>query len=203
MATIGRRKVLVGAGAMFASPAWAQAPPTKPKVAITTGQGLIVVELEAQKAPITSANFLRYVDGGRYDRGEIYRAMRTKGAPETGLIEGGPPNDPRGRFPPIAHEPTSQTGLKHLDGTISLARFAPGSGTADFFICVGPQPGLDADPTLPGDNLGFAAFGQVTQGMDVVRAILALPTGGVARNPTMAGQILSPPVQIVSMRRMG
>jgi peptidyl-prolyl cis-trans isomerase A (cyclophilin A) len=196
-----RRHLLAGAGALIAGPALAQAPQAKPRVAMTTGQGLIVVELEAEKAPITCANFLRYVDGRRYDKGEIYRAMRTQGAPDTGLIEGGPPNDPRGRFPPIAHEPTSQTGLKHLDGTISLARFAPGSATADFFICVGPQPGLDADPSLSGDNLGFAAFGQVAEGMDVVRAILALPTNGVARNPTMAGQILSPPVAIVTMRR--
>ena len=88
-----------------------------------------------------------------------------------------------------------------MDGTLSLARFAPGTGRADFTILVGDSPGMDANPSQPGDNQGFAAFGRVVQGMDVVHAILALPTNGVARNPVMQGQILSPPVAIVTMRR--
>ena len=105
-------------------------------------------------------------------------------------------------LPPIKHEPTTQTGLHHVDGTLSLARFAPGSGQSDFSICVGDAAYLDADPTQPGDNLGFAAFGQVVEGMDVVKAILALPTNGPARNASMQGQILSPPVSILTMRRV-
>jgi peptidyl-prolyl cis-trans isomerase A (cyclophilin A) len=214
---IGRRGLLA-AGALAATPAWAQeaAPPTtvpapapevgpapapNPRVAMQTGQGLIVLELEATKAPITVANFLHYVDKGRYAGSSIYRATRTKGAPQFGLIEGGLQNNRAKIFPPIAHESTTQTGLKHTDGTISMARTTPGSANADFFICIGPAPNLDADPSAPGDNLGYAAFGHVVEGMDVVRAILALPTPGVARNPVMAGQILDPPVAIISAKR--
>ncbi|HEY5412724.1 MAG TPA: peptidylprolyl isomerase [Caulobacteraceae bacterium] len=202
MAIIGRRHVLAGAGLLLGSPAFAQTTAGNPRVAITTGQGPIVVEIATDKAPITSANFLRYVDTRRYDDSQIYRASRDQGAPTFGLIEAGLPNHPGRLLPPIAHESTTQTGLKHLDGTLSLARFAPGTGRADFFICIGDAPNLDANPAQAGDNLGFAAFGRVTDGMDVVRAILALPTGGVARNPTMAGQILDPPVAIVTMRRV-
>ena len=196
---IGRRSLLAGAGALAASPAFAQA--GNPKVAIQTGQGRIVVELAQDKAPITAGNFLRYVDTGRYDGSTVYRATRAGGAGPVGLIEGGLQNDPGKLLPPIAHESTLTTGLRHLDGTISMARDAPGTATADFFICVGPAAYLDADPNASGDNLGYAAFGVVVDGMDVIRAILALPTNGVARNPVMQGQILDPPVPIVSMKR--
>ena len=199
MAIIRRREVLAGAG-LLATPAWAQA--ANPRVTITTEKGAIIVEIAADKAPITSANFLRYVDTRRYDDAQIYRASRDEGAPTFGLIEAGLPNHPGRILPPIAHESTTQTGLKHLDGTLSLARFEPGSGRADFFICVGEAPNLDANPAQAGDNLGFAAFGRVTDGMDVVRAILALPTPGKARNPAMVGQILEPPVPILSMKKM-
>ena len=89
-----------------------------------------------------------------------------------------------------------------LDGTLSMARGALGTAQIDFSICCGPAPYLDADPTAPGDNAGYAAFGQVIEGMDVARAILALPTPGVAQNPVMQGQMLDPPVPIVSMKRM-
>ena len=200
--TIIRRELLIGAGALIAAPALAQTPPANPRVTITTGQGVIVVELAADKAPITSANFLRYVDTRRYDDARIYRASRAPGAPTIGFIEAGLPNHPERLLPPIKHEPTTQTGLKHVDGALSLARFAPGTGRADFTILVGDAPQMDADPSQPGDNLGFAAFGHVTDGMDVVRAILALPTNGVAQNPVMQGQILSPPVTIVTMLRV-
>lgn len=203
MEQIRRRRLLAGAGAFLAGPALAQAPQAKPQVAMTTDHGLIVVELEAERAPITSHNFLRYVDTRRYDGSSIYRAVRTQGAPEFGLIEGGLPDHPGRLLPPIAHESTLTTGLKHVDGTLSMARFAPGTARADFFICIGPAAGLDANPAAAGDNQGFAAFGQVVQGMDVARAILALPTDGPARNPAMKGQMLSPPVRIMTMRRVG
>ena len=195
---IRRRTLLAAAGVLATSPALAQ--PPVPRVAIKTDHGLIVVALAADKAPITAANFLRYVDARRFDGSSFYRAVRA-GAAGDGLIEGGLENDPAKLFPPIAHESTTKTGLSHQDGTISMARYGPGTATADFFICAGPAPYLDANPAGTGDNLGYAAFGQVAQGMDVVRAILALPTNGVARNPAMKGQMLSPPVAIVTMRR--
>ena len=198
---IVRRSLLSAAGALLAHPALAQAPDTRPKVVVQTGKGAVVLELEQGRAPITVANFLRYVDTGRYDGSTIYRASRADGAPTIGLIEGGLQYDPAKLLPPIAHESTTTTGLSHQDGTISMARDAPGTATADFFICCGPAAYLDANPSAPGDNLGYAAFGRVVDGMDIVRAILALPTTGVARNPTMQGQMLDPPVPILSMRR--
>jgi peptidyl-prolyl cis-trans isomerase A (cyclophilin A) len=109
--------------------------------------------------------------------------------------------DPAKLYPPIAHESTLVTGLKHQDGTLSMARFAPGTAASDFSIICGEASQMDAHPNEPGDNQGYAAFGQVTLGMDVVRAILALPTGGPALNPEMAGEMLNPPVRIVSARR--
>jgi peptidyl-prolyl cis-trans isomerase A (cyclophilin A) len=199
---IGRRSLLA-AGLLCGGRAFGQVPggsSARPRVRVQTGQGAIVLELAQDKAPITAANFLRYVDGGRYDGSTFYRAMRNGGG-ATGLIEGGLQNDPAKLLPPIAHESTQTTGLRHLDGTVSMARYGVGTATADFFICVGPAPYLDADPTASGDNAGFAAFGQVVEGMDVVRAILASPTGGVARNPVMQGQMLDPPVPIVSIKR--
>jgi peptidyl-prolyl cis-trans isomerase A (cyclophilin A) len=197
---IGRRGVIAGAGLLLARRAFAQ---TKPKVVVQTGQGRMVLELEAEKAPITVANFLHYVDTGRYDGASIYRASRAPGAPTIGIIEGGLQNDPAKLFAPIAHESTTMTGLAHVDGTISMARDAPGTATADFFICCGPASYLDANPSAPGDNAGYAAFGTVIEGMDVARAILALPTPGKALNPAMEGQILDPPVAIAAMKRMG
>jgi peptidyl-prolyl cis-trans isomerase A (cyclophilin A) len=201
MRGIARRRLMAGAGALVAGPAWAQAPASNPRVVITTDHGAFTTEIFSDKAPITAGNFLRYVDTKRYDGAQFYRALRNSWDSTTGLIEGGLPNHPERLLPPVAHEPTTQTGLKNLDGTLSLARFAPGTGRADFSICVGDAPSLDADPSLPGDNLGFAAFGRVVGGMDVVHAILALPTNGAALNPVMQGQILSPPVVIVTMRR--
>jgi peptidyl-prolyl cis-trans isomerase A (cyclophilin A) len=197
-----RRHVLAGAGAVAAGPVFAQTPTANPKVMVLTDRGLIVLTLEQAKAPITVANFLRYVDSGRYDGASFYRASRAPGAPTIGIIEGGLQNDPAKLMKPIAHESTLTTGLAHLDGTLSMARDAPGTATADFFVCVGPASYLDANPAAPGDNAGYAAFGAVVEGMDIVRAILALPTTGVARNPTMQGQILDPPVVIQSMRRL-
>lgn len=206
MAAIARRRLIAGAGALVASPLFAsrvaaQTPAPNPRVAITTDHGVFTAEIFSDKAPITAGNFLRYVDTRRYDGAQFYRALRNSWDATTGLIEAGLPNHPERLLPPIAHEPTTQTGLKNLDGTLSLARFAPGTGRADFSICLGDSPSLDADPSKPGDNLGFAAFGRVAEGMDVVHAILALPTNGAARNPVMQGQILSPPVTIVTMRR--
>jgi peptidyl-prolyl cis-trans isomerase A (cyclophilin A) len=200
---IGRRSLLAMAGALTAQPIFAQPTDARPRVVVQTGKGPIVLELEQGRAPLTVANFLRYVDTGRYDGSTIYRASRAEGAPTIGLIEGGLQYDPAKLLPPIAHESTLATGLSHQDGTISMARDAPGTATADFFICSGPAAYLDANPNAPSDNLGYAAFGRVVDGMDIARAILALPTTGAARNPEMQGQMLDPPVPILSMKRGG
>ena len=197
-----RRDVLAAAGVLAAWPAWAQGIAGVVRVNLTSGAGLIVLDLYADKAPITAANFLKYVDARLYDGATIYRALKTPGAPTTGLIQGGARVDSAHSITPIAHEATTQTGLSHKDGTLSLARRAPGTATSDFFICVGDAPYLDADPKASGDNLGFAAFGRVASGMDIVRAILALPTSPTAGAPEMAGQMLDPPVPIVSARRV-
>jgi peptidyl-prolyl cis-trans isomerase A (cyclophilin A) len=193
------RRALIGALAMLAaSPALAAA---KPRVAIETDKGVIVVELEDQKAPITAKNFLYYVDKHRFDGGQFFRANRAKGAPGAGSIQGQPKPYSR-RAPPIAHESTLKTGLKHKTGAISMGRDAPGSATADFFICASPQPYLDAKPGKSDAAQGYAVFGYVVQGMDVVKKILAGRTDGQTDVPSMKGQILNPPVKIISMKRL-
>ncbi|HUO22191.1 MAG TPA: peptidylprolyl isomerase [Caulobacteraceae bacterium] len=204
--TIGRRTLLAaGAAAVASAPHRARAAKALPKVTIHTARGVIVVELESGRAPLTSRNFLHYVDTKMYDDGQFYRASRTPGLPPgNGTIQGWP-NPTIRRYPPIAHESTTQTGLIHDTGTISMGRFGPGSATADFFICASPQPYLDAHPDETPDpmhsNLGYAAFGHVISGMDVVLKILALPTNGKAFVKEMQGQILTKPVPILTMRR--
>lgn len=193
-----RRTFLAAASALVAAPAWGQTARTR--VRIETDKGVILVELADDKAPITVANFLRYVDSRRMDTAVFYRASHAPGASDVGFIEAGV-KDPAKLYPPIAHESTTDTGLTHRDGTLSMARFAPGTAASDFSIICGEASQMDADPKMPGENLGYAAFGQVIEGMDVVRAILALPTGGPALNPEMAGEMLNPPVVIVSARR--
>lgn len=197
-----KRTLIAAAGALVSVRAIAQgAPSTRPRVNLITADGVITLELAADRAPISSANFLRYVDRKRLDGTSFYRAMKSNPDPLAGLIQGGAKNDPARLLAPIAHESTTLTGLKHLDGTISLARNEPGSATCDFFICVGPQPYLDADPSAPGDNLGFAAFGQVVDGMDVVRKILVAPTSPTEGEGVMKGQMLDPAIAIVTARR--
>ena len=194
---------------LCAGPALAQdaapapSPPPVPlaadEVAVTlvTSAGAIVLALDKGHAPLTTANFLRYVDARRFDGIGFYRAMSL--GQGSGLIQGGLRNDPRRLFPPVPHEPTSRTGLIHRDGIISMARDRPGTATADFFITVGPLPSLDAHP---GDE-GFAAFGRVLSGMDVVRRILAMPVSATQGPAVMRGQMLAPPVRILTARRGG
>lgn len=183
------------------APAPAEAPkPAAVTVRLDTSDGPILLELEKERAPITTANFLRYVDAKRFDGMEFYRAMRL--GPDSGLIQGGIQGDGTRAFPPIAHEPTSKTGILHTDGTISLARFAPGTARADFFITIGPIPFLDAHPDQPGDNAGFAAFGHVVEGMDVVRRILAAPISATKGEGPMRGQMIAAPIRILTARRV-
>jgi peptidyl-prolyl cis-trans isomerase A (cyclophilin A) len=200
-------RYLLLALALFAAPALAQAPAPAPvppapatvQVVLTTEIGRIVVAIETARAPVTAANFLRYVDGRRLDGVEFYRAMKT--APEAGLIQGGV-RDARRLFPPIAHEPTSQTGLSHVDGALSVPRLAPGTAQGDFTIMVGNQPYLDAQPGSAGDGLGYAVFGRVVEGMDVVRRILQAPTSATEGEGVMRGQMLDPRIRIVTARRV-
>lgn len=193
-----RRTFLAAASALAAAPAWAQT--NRTRVRIETDKGAILVELADDKAPITVANFLRYVDSRRWDGAVFYRTSRAPNAPEVGFIQAGI-KDGAKLYPPIAHESTTTTGLKHITGALSVPRFAPGTAQAEFTILCSESPGMDANPNLPGDNLGYAVFGQVVEGMDVVRLIHDLPTGGTAANPIMNGEMLAPPVVILSARR--
>jgi len=178
-------------------PAAAQAPPAPVRVLLHTSAGDILVEIDRARAPISAANFLRYVAARRYDGTEFYRAMRT--GEGVGLIQAGVRNG-RLLYPPIAHEPTSQTGLSHVEGALSMARLGPGTATSDFSIMVGPQLYLDAGPGSGGDGLGYAVFGRVVEGMDVVRRILAAPTSPTEGEGVMRGQMLSPRIRILTAR---
>ena len=183
----------------LAAPALAQPASQPVRVLVETSEGNITLELDVAHAPVSAGNFLRYVDARRFGGAEFYRAMRT--GPEAGLVQGGI-RDASKLFPPIAHEATSQTGLSHVDGALSMARFAPGSARADFSIMVGPQHYLDAGPGSGGDGLGYAVFGRVVEGMDVVRHMLAAPTSPTEGEGAMRGQMLSPRIRIISARRL-
>ena len=204
-----RRTLLALAAALtFAAPAMAQAPLAAPdakpypRVVITTTEGEMTLELYPDKAPVTVANFLKYVDRKLYDNSKFYRASKPKGqvANDYGSIQGGLQTDPKKVLPPIAHESTLKTGLKHIDGTISMGRHAPGTAQADWFICIGDMPYLDADPKDP-SNPGFAAFGRLVDGKPVAMAILGKPTDPDAGIGAMKGEMLAKPVKIVSIRR--
>lgn len=171
-------------------------------VSLLTSEGPILLELEKERAPITTANFLRYVDAKRFDNTSFYRAVSVPNEPELGLVQGGVKFDPRRMFPPIAHEPTSKTGLRHSDGTISMARNAPGTAAADFFIVLGDMSYMDANPAGTGDTAGYAAFGHVVEGMDVLRRILAAPRSPTLGTGVMKGQMLAAPIRIISARRV-
>lgn len=166
------------------------------RVVLETAMGEIELELDAKRAPGTVANFLRYVDAGKYDGGRFHRTVRMDNQPQSPVkievIQGGaaPGVEP---FPPIALERTSVTGLKHRDGAVSMARFAPDSAAVDFFICIGDQPELDFGGRRNPDGQGFAAFGRVVKGMDVVRKIQRAP---------FENQRLTPPVEIRRVRRV-
>jgi peptidyl-prolyl cis-trans isomerase A (cyclophilin A) len=199
--TLTRRTTLAGGLAMASGSALAQ-PPGVVRVALKTSKGVITLELAGDKAPITVRNFLRYVDLKLFDKSAFYRVSHAPNAPDHGLVEGGLRGNRAKVLKPIAHESTLKTGLTHKDGTVSMARRAPGTATADFFIVVGDQPGFDADPTAEGDKNGFAAFGQVADGMDVVRTIFALPLSPTAGVGAMRGEMLKTPVTIISARRV-
>jgi peptidyl-prolyl cis-trans isomerase A (cyclophilin A) len=192
-----------------AAPRPAPVPVTAPRVrvVVTTSLGVITAEVDREHAPITAGNFLRYVDQKRFDGTVFYRAMKLgtdDAGNEQGLVQGGTQNDPKRILKPIAHEPTIVTGLKHLTGALSMARFAPGTATGDFSILVSPLPGLDADPTRPKaeEPEGYAVFGYVVDGMDVVRKIHMSSTSPTKGEGWMKGQMLDPVVRILTIRRL-
>ncbi len=210
-----RATILAGVALCAALPAHAQTTPgpVAPSVApmpvpvpavqhvqLTTSAGAIIIAVEVERAPITAANFLRYVDQRRLDGITIYRRMPSG---DGGLIQGGTRGDRARVLRGIPHEPTTQTGLSHTDGAISMARLSPGTADGDFFIIVGDQmTGLDANPAAAGDNLGFAVFGRVVSGMEIVRGMLSAPTSPTEGEGIMRGQMLSPPIRIATARRV-
>src|SRR5438552_677688 len=169
-------------------------------VVVKTELGDFEIAVDAEHAPVTAANFLRYVDAHQYDGGLFHRtvtlANQPKDAVKIEVVQAGANEATRAdRFPPIPLERTNQTGLKHQDGTISMARGA-GADTArsDFFICINDQPSLDFGGTRNPDGQGFAAFGRVTRGMDVVRRIHQAPNNDAQR--------LTPPIKILKAARV-
>jgi peptidyl-prolyl cis-trans isomerase A (cyclophilin A) len=177
------------------NPARAQA---LPRVVIRTDLGDIEVDVDSIHAPITSANFLRYVDLGFYRFGRFHRTVRADNQPDNkvkiAVVQAGLDSLRVKDFPPIKLERTKVTGILHKEGTISMARDGPDTATSDFFICIGDQPALDYGGKRNPDGQGFAAFGRVILGMDVVRKIQAAPA---------RGQVLEPPVRILSIVRKG
>jgi len=172
--------------------------PATVRMRIETEAGTIVVALDHAHAPITTANFVRYADDHRFDGTYFYRSARNPLAPSQGFIQGGIRHDIRLMLPPIPLEPTTKTGLRHVDGTISMAHSSPDTTMGDFILCVGIHPGLDADPARK--EPGYPAFGRVVEGMDVVRRILAAPTsGGAGGRP---GEKILKPVRIIRVIRM-
>jgi len=168
-----------------------------PVVLIKTDLGDIKVEIFAGKAPVTAANFLKYVDAGLYKNASFYRVVRMDNQPQNTVkievIQGGLRFTDEDRpFPPIEHEATAQTGILHKNGVISMARNAPGSATSEFFICIGDQPKLDFGGKRNPDGQGFAAFGRVIEGMDVVRKI---------QQKSDDNQMLKEPVKIGNIER--
>ena len=180
------------------------APKPYPKVKVETTEGAFVVELYPDKAPITVANYLKYVDRGLFVGAACFRASKPKdyAGNDYGLVQCGQ-KDPAKKLPPIAHESTIKSGLTHgKDGVISMGRFAPGTAQADWSIMLGDMSYLDADKKNPAANPGFAAFGQVVEGLDVIKKIIVMPTDPNKGEGAMKGEILVKPVRINKVSRV-
>lgn len=201
------KRIILAALLAAAAPALAQVPATPPaappapaaqeqlvSVALETDKGRIVLALDQGRAPVTTANFLAYVDKGWLDGQPFYRAMKWG---DGGLIQGGVRDGAR-QLPPIKHEPTSQTGLKNVAGAVALANSGAGTARNDFYILTVDIPPLDATATEP----GFAVFGRVIEGMEVVKAILAAPVSATKGDADMRGQMLEPEVKILKAARV-
>jgi peptidyl-prolyl cis-trans isomerase A (cyclophilin A) len=191
--------LVVSSTALAAAPKKAAKPEKAPpvRVVLQTEKGELELELDAARAPITVRNFLAYVDAGLYGGGVFHRTVKPDNQPNNAVkievIQGGAhPTREAELLPPIPLERTSVTGLKHLDGTISMARDTPDTAQGDFFVCIGAQPELDFGGKRNPDGQGFAAFGRVVKGLDVVRAIQQAPA---------SGQQLTPPIKILRASR--
>lgn len=176
--------------------------PKTVKVVMHTELGDIELAIEVERAPITAKNFLRYVDHKRLDGMVFYRDVQVGITGEYGMVQGGLHFHPERLYKPIPHEPTTVTGLSHVNGAISMARLKPGTATAEFFIVVGDLTSLDAQPDAKGDNAGYAVFGHVTKGMDVVKRILEQPCSDKGGDSSMKGQMIINPVKVRSVRRV-
>ncbi|WP_230771248.1 peptidylprolyl isomerase [Sphingomonas sp. Leaf4] len=167
------------------------------RVRFDTSAGPIIVALDAKRTPATTKNFLAYVDDGRFDDTVFYRSARRKSDPKLGFVQGGIRTDARRILPPFPHERTDKTGVRHVDGAISMAR-RPEANSAggNFVLLVGAMTSMDAK----GDFDGYAAFGRVVGGMATVKKILAVPTGGGL--DAMKGQMILDPVRILRARRL-
>lgn len=172
------------------------------KVRLATSAGPIIIELEKVRAPVTTANFLRYVDQKRLDGTTFYRALKFPADTPTGLVQGGVRGAAKRSLPAIGHEPTTKTGLSHDNGAISMARGAVGSAQGDFFIILGNLSTLDANPQATGDKQGYAVFGHVVEGLENVIKVLDAPTSPTAGEGAMKGQMIEKPVTIISAKRL-
>ncbi len=171
---------------------------SKPEIIMKTEAGDIIIELYPEKAPLTVANFLRYIDEDRLGDATFYRTVtpdnQQNSKVKIEVVQGGLFEDEHpDMLAPIKHETTEQTGILHKDGVISMARNAPGTGTSEFFICIGDQAALDYGGMRNGDGQGFAAFGKVIEGMDVIRKIQKSPANG---------QYLDPRIKILEVKRL-
>jgi peptidyl-prolyl cis-trans isomerase A (cyclophilin A) len=192
------------AGLLIAAPLSAQT--GEVRVRVQTELGDIVLAVDQAKAPVTAANFLRYVDAGHYDGGTWHRTVKMDNQPESTIkievIQAGVNADhAKDGFPPIALERTNKTGLLHKDGVISMARGGADSATSGWFICINDQPSLDFGGMRNPDGQGFAAFGRVVSGMDVVRKIQAAPSS-TTRTTNPEAQRLTPPIKIIKVARV-
>jgi peptidyl-prolyl cis-trans isomerase A (cyclophilin A) len=190
-------RVLRLLAAVFVAVSTAYAQPRLPRVIIETPLGEITAEIDSVRAPISAANFLRYVDAKAYDGGRFHRTVKPDNQPDNTVkievIQGGANQNPdRLRQPAIELERTNVTGIKHLDGTLSMARAGPNTATSDFFVCIGAQPELDFAGKRNADGQGFAAFGRVLSGMDIVKKI---------QQSAAEAQRLTPPIAITKIRR--
>jgi peptidyl-prolyl cis-trans isomerase A (cyclophilin A) len=192
-------RILLAALALSASaPAIAQAPTAAReelvRVAFDTDKGRIVLALDQGRAPVTTANFLAYIDKGYFAGESFYRAFKYG---DGGIVQGGARSAGK-QLPPIVHEPTTQTGISNKAWAIAMANSGPGTARGDFFIMTTDIPAFDAK----GADIGFAAFGRVVEGQEVVKAILTSPVSPTKGEGAMRGQMLEPPVKIVKAERV-
>ena len=171
---------------------------SNPQVVIKTDFGNIVCDIYSKEAPVTTSNFLKYVDEGRFEGATFYRVVTMDNQPDNDIkievVQGGLYEDVHpNHLPPIVHETTQQTGILHRDGVLSMARNEPGTAQADFFFCIGNQPELDFGGKRNPDGQGFAAFGKVTSGMDVLLKIHQLKN---------EEQYLVNPIKILAIERI-